>query len=145
MAQLFPVFDAPAVTTSINKNQPKYPRSLRFDFAAGDFILDGTGRLLEVDGYGAWVQWCEKAVCTERLAHIIYSPNFGAEIEKSRKQPNRQTIQSALEREITESLLVDPRTESVRAFTFSWSGDNLHVSFTVYPKVGTSRRLEVNY
>lgn len=145
MPQLFPTFDAPVAKSQTSGNLPQYPRSLRFDLAAGDFILDGTGRLLEVDGYGAWVQWCEKAVCTERLVHLIYSPIFGAEIEKSKKQPTRLTVQSALEREITEALLVDPRTESVRDFVFVWSGDNLRVSFTVTPKIGASRNLEVYY
>lgn len=143
MAQLFPVFDTPSIAPIPGSQTPRYQRSLQFDFATGDFLVDGTGRLIETDGRGAWRQWCLKSVLTERLTALIYGPNYGAEMERAKKQPNRQTVQSAVEREITESLLIDPRTESVRDFAFSWSGDSLRVNFTVYPTVGAPETLEV--
>lgn len=144
MPNLFPVFDLPAVADPEQASLPNYPKSLLFDFEQGDFVFDGAGRPVEADGYTAWVQWCQFAVLTERFAHLIYSPDFGAEITKAKNQPNRAAVQSYLEREISEALMIDPRTETVRSFSYAWSGDSLTVSFEIVPTVGEPTRLEVN-
>lgn len=146
MPQLFPVFEAPQIVEQQQtQTGPKYGRSWVWDFATGDFVLDGRGRPVEADGHTAWVQWCVKAVLTQRFAHVIYSSDYGAEIEDALKQPTRSAIESEIKRTITEALLVDPRTETVRDFAFSWSGDELTVAFTVVPTIGSPERLEVSY
>jgi phage baseplate assembly protein W len=89
------------------------------------------------------VQWCVKAVLTERFAHVIYSTDYGSEIEQALKQPSRKAVEAELERVITEALLVDPRTEQVKDFAFEWEGDAVKVSFTAVPVVGPPERLEV--
>ena len=39
--------------------------------------------------------------------------------------------ESMVQRTITEALMVNPRTEDVRDFAFSWDGDSMHCTFTV--------------
>jgi len=99
--------------------------------------------VVEADGYQAWAQWCVKAVLTERFAHVIYSDDYGAELEQALKQPSRKAIEAELERVITEALLVDPRTEVVRDFSFEWQGDEMYIAFTAVPVIGTQERIEV--
>ena len=47
------------------------------------------------------------------------------------KDDDREVAQSMVERTITEALKVNPRTEYVRNFEFSWNGDELHCSCVV--------------
>ena len=42
-----------------------------------------------------------------------------------------KAVESAIERTISEALLVNPRTEYVRQFEFVWNGDAVSVSFVV--------------
>ncbi|MDN5345122.1 MAG: hypothetical protein PWQ18_1236 [Clostridia bacterium] len=98
---------------------------------------------VKIVGAEAWVQWCIKTVLTERFAYLIYSPNYGCELEKALQQPSRRAVEAELERTITEALLADPRTEMVKDFSFSWQGDQVKVSFTAVPVIGDPERLEV--
>jgi len=144
MPNLYPVFDMPdLVEQQQTEPVPQYGKSWLFDFEKGDFVVDGAGRVVETDGHAAWVQWCVKSVLTERFAYLIYSTDYGAEIEQALKQPSRKTVEAELERVITEALLVNPRTELVKDFVFQWEGDAVKVSFTAVPVVGSPERLEV--
>ena len=144
MPNLYPVFDMPDLVEQQQTGlAPKYGKSWLFDFEKGDFVTDGAGRVVEADGHTAWVQWCVKAVLTERFAHVIYSTDYGSEIEQALKQPSRKAVEAELERVITEALLVDPRTELVKDFAFQWEGNAVKVSFTAVPVIGESARLEV--
>jgi len=144
MPNLYPAFDVPEIVEQQQTEPaPKYGKSWLFDFEKGDFVLDGAGRVVEADGHTAWVQWCMKTVLTQRFAHLIYSFDYGTEIEEALKQPSRKAVEAELERVITEALLVDPRTEMVRDFTFEWEGDLVKVSFTAVPVIGEPAQLEV--
>ena len=50
---------------------------------------------------------------------------------ESVKDDDREVAQSMVERTITEALKVNPRTEYVRDFKFTWDGDELHCSCVV--------------
>ena len=144
MPNLYPAFDMPElVEQQQTEPAPKYGKSWLFDFKKGDFVLDGAGRVVEADGHTAWVQWYVKTVLTQRFAHVIYSFDYGTELEEALKQPSRKAVEAELERAITEALLADPRTEMVRDFTFEWEGDIVKVSFTAVPVIGEPARLEV--
>lgn len=144
MDQLFPVFDAPdLVDASAEAQSTTYGTSWLFDFEKGDFVTDGSGRVVTCDGYTAWAQWCVKTVLTERFAYLAYSSDYGVEMDNALAHPDPKAVQSEVERTITEALLVDPRTESVQNFTFSRSGDGLAVAFELVPTVGTPTRVEV--
>jgi hypothetical protein len=144
MPQLFPTFDAPdLVDPTEDLEQPNYGTSWLFDFEKGDFVSDGAGRVVTCDGYTAWVQWCVKAVLTERLAYPAYSQDYGVEMEEAQAQTDPSAVESEIERTITEALLMDPRTESVQNFSFDRQGDQLTVSFDITPTVGTTEHVEV--
>lgn len=144
MANLYPVFEAPALVPSGATATPAQGKAWAWDFVAGDFVLDGTGRLVELDGANAWAQWCIKAVLTERYVHLIYSGQYGCEVEAAmRSASNRRSAESEVSRAITEALVADPRTRSVRDFAFVWAGDEISVAFTVEPVTGAAAKLEV--
>jgi len=146
MPNLYPSFDMPElVEQQQTEPAPKYGKSWFFDFKTGDFVTDGAGRVVQTDGLTAWMHWCVKAVLTERFAYLAYGQNYGTEIEAALRQPSRQAVESELERAITEALLVDPRTQVVRDFRFTWEGDQLKVTFTVIPAVGNPEQVEVMY
>jgi len=144
MPNLYPVFDMPdLVEQQQTEPAPKYGKSWLFDFAKGDFVLDGAGRIMIADGYTAWAQWCVKTILTQRFAHVIYSFDYGTELEEALKQPSRKAVEAEMERAITEALLADPRTEMVKDFVFEWEGNTVKVSFVAVPVVGPPERLEV--
>jgi len=143
MPNLYPTFEPPTI---VEQKQPQlaaeYPKSYLFDFEKGDFVIDGAGRIVIADGHTAWAQWCVKTVLTERFAYLAYSGNYGVEIDEALKQPTRAVVEAEIERTITEALLFDPRTYTVRDFSFEWRGDELYISFTVIPVVGKAVRIE---
>ena len=144
MPELFPTFETPDIMIpGPNPDQPAYLRSPKFDFERGDFVLDGAGRLVMLDGHRSWAQWCAKCILTERLSFLAYSSDFGAEIERTMRLPSRQATESELIRVITEALLADPRTESVSEFQFQWVGDEVFVTCLVTPTIGSPERIEV--
>ncbi len=143
MPNLYPTFDVPEIVEQETEPAPKYGKSWLFDFAKGDFMTDGAGRVIEADEHSAWGQWCVKAALTERFAYLIYSTDYGAEIEQALKQPSRAAVEAELERTITEALQVDPRTEVVQDFVFEWEGDTVKVKFTAIPVVGPLEHVEV--
>ncbi len=146
MPNLYPVFEMPEIVEQQQTQlEPEYPESYLFDFERGEFVTDGAGRIVKADGYKAWVQWCIKTVLTERFAHLIYSWDYGTETEKALKQPSRAMVETEIERTITEALLVDPRTEMVKDFSFKWNGDELFISFVAVPVIGQAVELEVTY
>lgn len=144
MPSLYPAFDMPELIEQQQAEPaPRYGKSWLFDFAKGDFVVDGAGRVAWADGHRAWAHWCVKAVLTERFGYLVYGPGYGCELEQARRQFSRQAVESELERVITEALLADPRTEMVRDFSFEWQGDEVKVAFTAVPVVGTPERIEV--
>lgn len=145
MPKLYPTFEVPALVTKQNPSpKVQYGRAPTFDFTAGDFALDGAGRVPIADGYTAWAQWCLKTIQTERFSALVYSRRYGVELDRALRHVPREVVQSEVARAITEALLVDWRTKAVQDFTFTWSGDELAVSFTAVPTVGTAQQLGVS-
>lgn len=128
---LFPVFDVPEINPPTQPEQEHYRPSVFFDFETGDFARDGANRMVEASGKEAYEQWCTKIVATERDAFLAYSTNIGVEMEYADAQPDRESAEASVERTIIEALEVNPKTEYVRDFKFSWNGTELTVSFAV--------------
>lgn len=143
MPSLFPTFDAPVLAELDAQTTVQYPKSWLYDFEQRRVMVDGSGRVVMADGLTAWAQWCIKAASTARFAHLAYGPDYGCEHDTALREPTRQAVESALERVITEALIVDPRTQVIRDFAFEWHGDEVYVSFTAVPVIGDPRRLEV--
>lgn len=131
---LFPVFDVPELETPAQNQNRTYKPSVFFDFEAGDFRRDGAYRMTVATGKEAFIQWCRKVVMTERDAFLAYSTDIGIEGEAALAEGDRAAVESALEKTITEALMVNTHTEYVRDFEFSWQGDDLRMIFTVKGK-----------
>lgn len=103
---------------------PVFGRSWRFDFDAGEFVVTPTRKVAVADEKEAWVQWCEKAIRTPRYRHVIYSRDYGSELEELIGSSFGHAVQeSEIQRIVTETLLADARTEAVDQFTFSWKDE----------------------
>lgn len=129
--QLFPVFDVPEIKTPAQPEREHYRPSVYFDFSTGDFIRDGANRMVEATGKEAYMQWCMKIIATERDACLAYSTRIGTEMEYAAAQPDHESVEASVERTITEALMVNPKTEYVRGFSFTWNGTSLYGEFTV--------------
>ena len=142
---LFPTFVMPQTVAQRQQAQatPEYRPSYSFNFAVGDFQIDGAGRIPRSDGYSAWAAWCVKTILCQRFAHLIYSRRYGVDLDGVLKQPSRAAVQASLQQEIAAALRQHPGTKSASDFTFTWSGDQLTVGVTITPTVGTAQRLEV--
>ncbi len=72
---------------------------------------------------------------TERFDHIIYSWNFGVELNQLYGK-TAGVIQSKIKKRIKEALLQDDRILSVEAFSFIQKGKILSVTFIVSTETG---------
>ena len=129
--QLFPVFDVPEIGGTAKPEREHYRPSVYFDFATGDFKRDGANRMVGATGKEAYMQWCMKVTATERDAFLSYSTRIGTEMEYAAAQPDHPSVEASVERTVTEALMVNPKTEYVRGFSFSWEGTTLHVTYRV--------------
>lgn len=144
MPDLYPTFPASPITEKkATQATIRYGKSFFFDFVAGDFVLDGRGRVIPTDGHTAWAHWCVKAVLTERFNFLVYGKGYGVEMEAARKRPGRKATEAEVERTITEALMVDTRTKLVKDFSHQWNGDKLKTAFTVVPRIGLPVEIEV--
>lgn len=104
-----------------------FGRSWRFDFEAGDFILTPSGKVATAEDLQAYMEWCQKTLLTQRYRYLIYSRNYGSEYEELVGRGfSKAIIESEVERMTGEALMVDPRTEEVNNFSFSWREDALY-------------------
>lgn len=134
--ELFPTFDVPEVDEEEEEYDTEYKRSIRWDPELGDFARDSSNRLVECDGHEAYMIWCYKAVQTERESHLAYieevsGSDLGVEMEDVSQEDDHETVESMIERTMTEALEVNPRTEYVGNFVFSWDGDTVHFRLDV--------------
>lgn len=144
---IYPTFNLPTMTDSSPvQEQQIYKPAPMFDFESGDFVRDGANRIVLADGQEAYMEWCLKQCVTERNTRLAYSEKIGVEIISAAKNNDIIAIESAIERTITEALMVNPATEYVRNFAFSWEGgDSLHVSFVVKGRQWKEQTLSVTY
>lgn len=109
-----------------------FGRSWKFDYDRGEFVTTPSGRIATANPREAWVEWCEKAIRTPRYRHVIYSRDYGNELEDLLGSDHpRSVIESEVERMVTETLLADDRTGSVDRFSFAWIADGCTFSCQV--------------
>lgn len=145
---LYPTFNLPAVVADRERSKKKsYKQSFFFDYTTGDFLRYGANRLVLAEGREAFCQWCLKQCVTERDTKLAYSDKIGVEIVKAvQEESDIRAIESAIQRTITEALMVNPETEYVKNFRFSWNGtDSLLVSFVVKGHEWDEDTLTVTY
>lgn len=109
----------------------KYKRTMRWDAEIGDFVRDGANKVQECSGKEGFMIWCLKIAMTERYSCLAYPDEIGAELEDATDDDEPEIVESQVEKTITEAIQVNPRTEYVGDFNFSWDGDEMHCTFNV--------------
>ena len=104
---------------------------MKWNPAEGDFVRDGANRMVECSGREAFAIWCYKIAQTERYQCLAYSNDIGTEMERAMSYDDEKTVESMVARTIEDAIMVNPRTEWVRDFEFSWNGDNMTCTFRV--------------
>ncbi len=128
---LFPVVEVPDFISENTEYDTQYKRSVRWDPEKGDFARDGANRMVECDGREAFAIWCFKIAQTERYRCLAYPDSIGTEMERALDNDDEKTVESMVQRTIEDALMVNPRTEFVRDFVFTWDGDNMNCTFKV--------------
>lgn len=88
------------------------------------------------DGLEAIKQAAFKILQTERFHYLIYSTNYGSEIN-GLVGSSPLFVQSELRRRISEALLQDDRITSIDSMQFSFTSDSVLVRFTVITNSGS--------
>lgn len=98
-----------------------------------------TGQVVEktIDGKEAIRQFISKAIQTARYRYLIYSGQYGCEIETLLGQDiSPQLLNSEIKRVIVEALREDDRIQAVEQFQITRESDKLFVAFTVQTTEG---------
>lgn len=127
---IFPV-DVPDFTDERNEYDRRYKRSVKWDAEKGDFARDSAKRMVECDGKESFFQWCFKIAQTERYRCLAYPDCIGTEMERAMEDDDEKTVESMVQRTVTDALMVNPRTEYVGDFEFTWENDRMHCAFFV--------------
>lgn len=90
----------------------------------------------EMDGIEAIKQSVYMILLTERYRYLIYSWNYGIELDDLIGK-DYDYVQSELQRRIIEALLQDDRIEGVENFQVEFSGNVATVKFTVISSLGS--------
>jgi phage baseplate assembly protein W len=83
-----------------------------------------------IDGLEAVKQSVFKILSTDRFKHLIYSFNYGAELD-GLIGSSPLFVESEVKRRVTEALLQDDRINRVENFKFTFEGETVLVTFTV--------------
>ncbi len=128
---LFAAAGVPEMVPENARYDTRYKRSAKWDAVSGDFVRDGANRIAECDGREAFAIWCFKTAQTERYRCAACPDSIGTEMERAMASDDAKTVESMVQRTVTDALMVNPRTEYVRDFVFSWEGDQMHCTFSV--------------
>lgn len=94
------------------------------------------GRIIGIiDNKEALEQCIYKLLGTQRYEHLIYSWDYGVELDDLFGKPIPYVFPE-LKRRITEALTQDERIQSVGAFSFERHGSKVHVTFIVHSTKG---------
>ncbi|MEC0089323.1 DUF2634 domain-containing protein [Paenibacillus macquariensis] len=88
-----------------------------------------------IDGLEAIKQVVFKILSTTRFEHLIYSNDFGSEVDLSANR-GRSVFESEIERWVKEALTQDDRIIAVTSFKFAYELDNALIQFTVETEYG---------
>lgn len=89
----------------------------------------------KADGKNAISQAIDLMLSTERWRHLIYSGDYGMELEALLGK-SRGYLEADMERRFSEALAEDDRIVGIEDFTMSFSGDESNISFTVVTTFG---------
>lgn len=97
------------------------------------------------DGKQAVMQAIDLMLNTERWRRLIYSGDYGIELEELFGQ-SRGYLEADMARRFSEALAEDDRITGIRDFTMSFEGDTAVISFvaeTVFGDAAVERSVEI--
>ena len=116
----------PVMKSVEEKVQPKPHKEYQFDFKHGTL----TGK--KVSDKEALKVWIYKALHTPRYKHVIYSWDYGQDLEEIIGQGyEKGFINSEVERRIKDCLLIHPHIKDCTNFNIQLHEDQLQVQFTI--------------
>ena len=127
----FEVVNVPDFIEANSEYDTKYKRTVKWDAEKGDFVSDGANRMVECSGEEGFMIWCFKVSQTERYSCLAYTSDIGVELEAALAADNQKVAESMVQRTIMDALKVNPRTEYVTDFNFTWNADEMHCTFLV--------------
>ena len=139
MANLFPTNSIESVTIKENSTF-ELKGSYAIDFETMTFIKNPDGTIKILNGYDAYIQWCQLAIMTIRNRFKAYTYRFGR--EELNKELNKEATEMELTRITQEALMVHPNTKSVDSFSFTWKNGEVYYKYRVNPVNGQSKILK---
>lgn len=139
MANLFPTNSIESVTRKENSTF-ELKGSYAIDFETMTFIKNPDGIVKILNGYDAYIQWCQLAIMTIRNRFKAYTYRFGR--EELNKELNKEATEMELARITQEALMVHPNTKSVDSFSFTWKNGEVYYEYKVTPIKGQSKVLK---
>lgn len=113
-------------------------KTYKFDIETGEIFAEF------IDDGEALLQFIVKAIKTFRDKYLVYSEDYGSEIDYLLGQAySDEYLELEVPRLIDEALLIDDRIESTENFVVSRLGDELDISFNVISTLGNYLVVEV--
>ena len=116
----------PAATDSV----PDVSTAAQMPSKSYRMLIEDERIIGNIDQLDAVAQACYKILNTERYVHVIYSWNYGVELQELFGKPIPY-VYSELPRRIREALLNDDRVESVTEFDLSHNRGDVLAKFKV--------------
>lgn len=137
MSRLFPLIDAPD-TGSADSGTLPLAREVAWDFTR-DQPIWRSSRPVYVTGADAVLVWAWNCIHTVRLAHDVFTSDYGQDLSGLIGQPYGDEVrQSEAIRKLREALLISPYITAVDQISASFEDSWLHISFsltTIYGEV----------
>ena len=143
MANLFPVTVLPDPELQDAQSQETvFGRNVELNYENEEFVLSPTGRQYPLNETDSWVEWCVKALSTPRYKHLIYSDNYGSELQTliGKSYPH-EYAESEIKRMVKECLMADSRTAAVDSVQFEWIEDGVMFTCRIENVRGESKHI----
>ena len=125
--EIFPFIQPTEI--SEEKTMPIY-KEIKWDYEK-DIPVFKNKQPIIVSGIEAIKVWIWNALKTERKRYVIYTHNYGSDIEELIGQPYSDTVKSMeCKRLIEECLIINPYITAVNGIDVQFENDRLIISFT---------------
>lgn len=141
-------FDMPRLIArriaTVDQSTVAFPKSWGWDFAKGDVLTDGAGRVVTVEGDQAWQQSVRMVVMTQQAAFAAFRREYGADLLALVGLDNDQDAEQVARRVFQAAVEADPRTASLKVTVLEQADDLLRLQLDVISKRGTHAQFEVD-